>query len=64
MLRREELLEESVRLAVEEQAREKFGVYYCDLPPDVRSWVKSLVIEQLYPKDAPLAVSPETAEEE
>lgn len=60
---RSELLEESIRLEIEQQA-EKFGVSYYDLSPNVRSWLRSLVIEQLYRKDAAPTVSPEAAEEE
>ena len=60
---RSELLEESIRLEIEQQA-EKFGVNYYDLSPNVRSWLRSLVIEQLYRKDAAPTVSPEAAEEE
>ena len=60
---RPELLEESIRLEIEEQA-EKFGVNYYDLSPNVQSWLRSLVIEQLYRKDTAPAVSPETGEDE
>jgi len=60
---RSELLEESIRLEIEQQA-EKFGVNYYDLSPNVRSWLRSLVIEQIYRKDAAPTVSPEAAEEE
>jgi hypothetical protein len=60
---REEVLEESIRLEIEQQA-ERFGVNYCELPPNVRSWLRSLVIEQLYGKDTVPPVSPETGEEE
>jgi hypothetical protein len=60
---RSELLEESIRLEIEQQA-EKFGVNYYDLSPNVRSWLRSLVIEQLYRKDAAPVLSPETGEEE
>ena len=60
---REEVLEETIRLELEQQA-EKFDVNYYDLSPNVQSWLRSLVTEQLYRKDSALAVSPETAEEE
>jgi hypothetical protein len=62
-LMREEVLEESIRLEIEQQA-ERFGVNYYELPPNVRSWLRSLVIEQLYGKDTVPPVSPETGEEE
>jgi hypothetical protein len=60
---RQEVLEETIRYELEQQA-EKFGVNYYELSPNVRSWLRSLVIEQLYSRDTPLAVSPETGEEE
>ena len=60
---RAEVLEETIRLEIEQQA-ERFGVNYGELSPNVQSWLRSLVIEQFYGKDAPPAVSPETAEEE
>ena len=60
---REEVLEESIRLEIEQQA-ERFGVNYYELSPSVRSWLRSLVIEQLYSKNTVPAVSPETSEEE
>ena len=60
---RREVLEESIRLELEQQA-ERFGVNYYELSPNVQSWLRSLVVEQLYGKDSAPAVSPETAEEE
>lgn len=60
---RQEVLEETIRLELEQQA-EKFGVNYYELSPNVRSWLRSLVIGQLYGKDAAPVVSPETGEEE
>ena len=60
---RKEVLEETIRLEIEQQA-ERFGVNYHELSPNVRSWLRSLVIEQLYGKDTAPAVSPETGEEE
>jgi hypothetical protein len=60
---RSELLEESIRLEIEQQA-ERFGVNYYELSPNVQSWLRSLVLEQLYRKDAAAPVSPETGEEE
>jgi len=60
---RNEVLEESIRLEIEQQA-ERFGVNYCELSAEVQSWLRSLVIDQLYRKDAPPAVSPETGDEE
>ena len=60
---RADVLEESIRLEIEQQA-ERFGVNYYELAPNVQSWLRSLVIGQLYGKDAPPAVSPETSEEE
>ena len=58
-----EVLEETIRIELEQQA-ERFGVNYYELSPGVRSWLRSLVMEQLYRKDAPSAVTPETFEEE
>ena len=60
---RAEMLEESIRLELEQQA-DRFGVNFSELPPNVQSWLRSLVIEQLYRKDAAPAVSPETSDEE
>jgi hypothetical protein len=60
---REEVLEETIRLEIEQQA-ERFGVNYYELAPDVRSWLRSLVIQQFYGKDTVPAVSPEIGEEE
>ena len=60
---RAELLEESIRLELEQQA-DRFGVNFSELSPNVQSWLRSLVIEQLYRKDAAPAVSPETNDEE
>jgi hypothetical protein len=60
---RTEILEETIRLELEQQA-EKFGVTYYELSPQVQSWLRSLVTAQLYAKDAPPAVTFETGEEE
>jgi hypothetical protein len=60
---REEALEETIRLEIEQQA-EKFGVNYYELSPSVQSWLRSLVTAQLYGKDTAPGVSPETGEEE
>ena len=60
---RAEVLEETIRLEIEQQA-ERFGVNYHELSPNVQSWLRSLVIAQLYGKDAAAAVSLETGEEE
>jgi hypothetical protein len=60
---RNEVLEESIRVEIEQQA-ERFGVNYHELSPEVQSWLRALVIEQLYGKDAAPAVSFETAEDE
>ena len=60
---RTEVLEESIRLEIEQQA-ERFGVNFYELSPNARSWLRSLVTEQLYRKDAPQAITPETREEE
>ena len=60
---RREVLEETIRLEIEQQA-ERFGVNYHDLSPNVQSWLRSLVVAQLYGKDTAPAVSPETGEEE
>ena len=60
---RAEVLEETIRLEIEQQS-ERFGVNYYELSPNVQSWLRSLVIAQLYGKDAAPAVSPETGEEE
>jgi len=60
---RAEVLEETIRLEIEQQA-ERFGVNYYQLSPNVRSWLRSLVMAQLYAKDTAPVVSPETGEEE
>ena len=60
---RKEVLEESIRLEIEQQA-DRFGVNYNDLPPKVQSWLRSLVMERMYQKDAAPAITPETEEEE
>ena len=60
---REDVLEESIRFEIELQA-EKFGVNFYQLPPSVQSWLRSLVMGQLYGKDTAPIVSPETGEEE
>ena len=60
---RAEVLEESIRLELEQQA-DRFGVNFNELPENVQSWLRSLVIEQLYRKDAAPAVTPETSDEE
>jgi hypothetical protein len=60
---RSEVLEESIRAAIEEQA-ERFGVNYYDLSTNVQSWLRSLVMQQLYNKDTEPTVSPETGDEE
>jgi len=60
---RAELLEEAIRMELVKQA-ERFGVSYGDLSPNVQSWLRSLVIEQLYRKDAAPAVSPEVEDDE
>jgi hypothetical protein len=58
-----EVLEESIRLEIEQQA-EKFGVNYHDLSPKVQSWLRTLVMEQLYGKDSAPEVTPEVPDEE
>jgi hypothetical protein len=60
---RAEVLEETIRLEIEQQA-ERFGVNFYQLSPETQSWLRSLVISQLYSKDTPPAVTPETGEEE
>jgi hypothetical protein len=60
---RAEVLEETIRLEIEEQA-ERFGVNYYELSPNVKSWLRSLVTDQLYRKDAAPTISPETGEED
>jgi hypothetical protein len=60
---RAELLEESIRMELAKQA-ERFGVKYGELSANVQSWLRSLVIEQLYRKDAAPAVSPEVEDDE
>jgi hypothetical protein len=60
---RADVLEETIRLEIEQQA-EKFGVNYYELSPNVQSWLRSLVIAQLYGRDTAPTVSPETGEEE
>jgi hypothetical protein len=60
---RTEILEETIRIEIEQQA-ERFGVNYYELSPQVQSWLRSLVTTQLYKKDTPPAVTFETGEEE
>ena len=60
---RAEVLEESIRLEIEQQA-ERFGVSYYELSTNVQSWLGSLVIAQPYGRDTPPVVTPETGEEE
>ena len=60
---RAEVLEETIRLEIEQQS-ERFGVNYYELSPNVQSWPRSLVIAQLYGKDIAPAVTFETGEEE
>ena len=60
---RNEVLEETIRLEIEQQA-ERFGVCYAELAPNVQSWLRSLVISQLYRRDAETVISPETGDEE
>jgi len=60
---RADALEETIRLEIEQQA-EKFGVNYYELSPNVQSWLRSLVIAQLYGRDTAPTVSLETGEEE
>ena len=60
---RDEALEETIRIEIEQQA-ERFGVNFYELSPNAQVWLRSLVTEQLYLKDAPPAVTPETGEEE
>ena len=60
---RAEVLEESIRAEIEEQA-ERFGVNYYDLSTNVQSWLRSLVMQQLYNKDTEPTVIPETSDEE
>jgi hypothetical protein len=60
---RAEVLEESIRLELEQQA-ERFGVNYYELSPNVRRWLRTLVTSQLYSPDTAPAITPETADEE
>jgi hypothetical protein len=60
---RSEVLEETIRFEIEQQA-ERFGVNFYDLSPNVQSWLRSLVVTQLYGKDTAPITSIETAEEE
>jgi len=60
---RAEVLEETIRLEIERQA-DQFGVSYYELSQNVKSWLRSLVIEQLYAKDTAPEVSAETPEDE
>jgi len=60
---RAEVLEESIRAEIEQQA-ERFGVNYYDLSTNVQSWLRSLVMQQLYNRDTEPTVSPETGDEE
>jgi hypothetical protein len=49
---RQELLEETIRLEIEQQA-DRFGVNFYELSPQAQAWLRSLVVEQLYNRDAP-----------
>jgi hypothetical protein len=60
---RAEVLEESIRAEIEQQA-ERFGVNYYELSTNVQSWLRSLVMQQLYNKDTAPAVTPEVSDEE
>jgi hypothetical protein len=60
---RAEVLEETIRAEIAQQA-ERFGVNYSELEPNVQKWLRNLVMEQLYRKDAPQEITPETSEEE
>jgi hypothetical protein len=60
---RREVLEETIRLEIEQQA-ERFGVNYCELSTNVQSWLRSLVTEQLYRKDDAPFVTEETGEDQ
>ena len=60
---RKEVLEETIRLEIERQA-EKFGVNYNELSTNTQSWLRALVIEQLYSRDMPAVLSPVAPEEE
>jgi len=60
---RSETLEETIRLELERQAK-RFGVEYYELTSPVQSWLQTLVMEQLYGKDAPPELTPEASEEE
>jgi hypothetical protein len=60
---RAEVLGETIRLEIEQQA-ERFGVNYYDLSPNVQSGLRSLVMSQLYAKDTAPPVSLEAGEEE
>ena len=60
---RAEVLEETIRFEIEQQA-EKFGVNYYELSSNVQSWLRSLMTAQLYGRDTAPAVSLETGEEE
>jgi hypothetical protein len=60
---RREVLEESIRLELEQQA-DRFGVSYHELPANVQDWLRSLVEEKMYQRDTEPTITPETAEEE
>ena len=60
---RREVLEETIQLEIARQA-DQFGVNYPELSPNVQSWLRSLVMEQIYGKDTAPTVSPEADEEE
>jgi len=60
---RREVLEESIRLELEQQA-DRFGVSYYELPTNVQSWLRSLVLDQMYQRDTAPTITPETPEEE
>lgn len=58
-----EVLEESIRMEIEKEA-ERYDVNYYELSPNVQSWLRALMIERLFLKDAPTVITPETGEEE
>jgi len=60
---RAEAMEETIRIELQQQA-ERFGVNYYELAPNVQSWLRTLVMEQLYGKNAPPFITPETGEED
>jgi hypothetical protein len=59
---RKDVMEETIRAEIKDQA-ERFGVDFASLSPKVQEWLRSLVIFQMYEKDAAPIESPEAEAE-